>query len=68
MQQNESALERMIRFVVGLGLASLWWPFGVLTGAWAVAFVVVGAILVVTGVVGICPLYRALGISTKPLT
>lgn len=66
MMQNESALDRTIRFLAGLALVSLWWPFAVLTGTWAVVLAVVGALLVATGVIGFCPIYRALGMSTKP--
>lgn len=53
MMTNESTVDRIIRVVI-----------------WVAALVVafaVGAILVLTGAVGFCPLYRVLGISTYPV-
>lgn len=66
MPRNESSLDRTLRIVAGLVLIGLW-PFGVVNGAFAVALVVVGAVLLITGAVGFCPLYRLLGISTCPV-
>jgi len=64
LSPNESPTDRMIRIVVGLGLAAL-----AITGAvtapvlylvWAIA-----AIAVVTGVVGFCPLYALFNVGTR---
>ena len=57
--QNESPLDRLVRVVVGLGAVSLVFvgphtPFGWL-----------GLILVATGALGSCPLYRLFGVSTS---
>ena len=65
MKSNEGTIDRIIRAVVGV--AALVGAFAI--GSGSVAFVlllVVGAILVVTAAVGFCPLYRMLGISTRP--
>ena len=64
---NESPIDRIIRIALGIGLAGL-----ALAGAvtapllfvvWAVA-----AIALVTGIVGFCPLYALLRISTNRAT
>jgi fatty acid desaturase len=61
--RNESNTEMMIRVVGGLVLLALA-AFGVLTGGWAWAAWIVGAIGVVTGAVGFCPAWHVLGIRT----
>ncbi len=58
MSYNTASWDRIVRVLVGLILVSLVFmgpqtPFGWL-----------GLILVVTGVIGFCPVYRLLGIST----
>ena len=58
MNQNEGTVDRVIRVVVGLVLLSLtvigpqtWWGL-------------LGFVPLLTGVVGFCPLYSALGLRT----
>jgi len=60
---NESGLDRIVRLFVAMGFAiAAWamWP-----GAWAMAFVIVAAIAMVTALAGWCPSYTLFGISTK---
>jgi hypothetical protein len=55
---NEGKIDRAVRVVAGLALLSL-----VFVGPqtmWGLA----GLIFVVTGLVGMCPIYRVLGLST----
>lgn len=57
---NEGRLDRGLRVVAGLGILSLTvvgphTPWGL-----------VGAVPLLTGLVGFCPLYRLLGISSCP--
>jgi Inner membrane protein YgaP-like, transmembrane domain len=67
MKANESTIDRIIRAVVGV--AALLGAFAMGSGSIAfVLLVVVGAILLATAAVGFCPLYRVLGISTRPAT
>ncbi len=58
MKRNEGNLDRILRVIVGLALVSLvfWGP--------QTAFGWVGLILIVTGVVGMCPIYSILGVNT----
>ena len=59
---NEGTIDRMLRLGVGALLVAL--GLFAVDGAVAVVLLVVGAIALVTGAVGFCPLYRVLGIST----
>jgi hypothetical protein len=61
---NESNVDRIIRVLLGAVLAGLKFG-GVVTGAWGWVFLVVGIVLVITGLVGWCALYRLFGFSTK---
>lgn len=61
--QNEGALDRALRIVVGLGLGIA--VFTLLAGAWQIVAAVAAAILLLTGVVGFCPLYALLRINTR---
>lgn len=58
MKINEGAFDRMVRVVAGLGILSLAFvgpqtPWGYL-----------GAIPLITGLVGFCPAYALLGVNT----
>ena len=61
---NESTTDRIIRVVAGLILLALS-LFGVVTGGFGTVLIVIGAILLITGVVGFCPLYALLRIRTN---
>ncbi len=64
MKANESNLDRALRAVVGLVLLVLYFA-GTFTGALGIVSLVLGAVLLLTGVVGFCPLYALLKIATK---
>lgn len=63
MKTNVGTIDKVLRIVVGLALLSL---FFVLEGQ-ARWWSLVGLVPLLTGVVGICPLYSLLGISTCPM-
>lgn len=66
MNCNMGALDRIIRIVLALVLGWLYFADRV-TGTWGIVLLVIGIILVLTGLVGYCGLYRLLKISTcKP--
>ena len=56
--RNEHAVDRVIRVIAGVALLSLVWIGPQTPWGW------VGLVPLVTGLVGSCPLYRLLGIST----
>jgi len=61
---NESGVDRIIRVVLGIVLIAL--ALGsVVTGGLGTVLVILGAVLVLTGMVGFCPLYALLKIRTK---
>ncbi len=63
---NEGMADRVLRVIVGVALVALY-VMGTVAGGWGLAALVVGIIALVTGVVGMCPLYMILGISTCPV-
>ena len=61
---NEAPWDRIVRVILGIGLLALAWA-GVVTGGWAVVVLAVGAIALLTGLVGFCPLYALLKVRTN---
>jgi len=61
MTNNEGSIDRVLRVIVGIGLISIVF-FGPQT-AWGW----IGLVPLLTGIVGMCPLYSILGIKTCPL-
>ena len=64
MKMNESGIDRGVRVIVGLLLAGLD-LFGVLSGWVGIVGLVVGVVLVLTGMVGFCPISAALKLHTN---
>jgi hypothetical protein len=62
MKTNESGLDRVIRIVLGIVLFILYFTGVVTLG---IISLVVAAVLVITGVVGFCPLYALLKFRTN---
>jgi len=61
MSSNAGAVDRLGRIVIGLVLLAL-----VFVGP-KTAWGFIGAIPLLTGLVGYCPLYRLVGLSTRPV-
>lgn len=59
MKPNEGSIDRVVRLLLGSFLLSLFF-FGPRT--WLGLF---GIVPLVTGIVGFCPIYRVLGLSTR---
>ena len=66
MVRNEGTVDRVVRVVLGVLLIAAW-AFGWLTGTPAVVLGVLGIVLVGTGAVGFCALYKVFGVSTCPV-
>jgi hypothetical protein len=64
MKANESGIDRIIRAVLGIILLALYFT-GVVSGGLGIVLLVVGAIALLTGLVGFCPLYMLLKIKTN---
>ena len=61
MLTNQSTADRVLRVVLGIVLLSL-----VIVGP-KTSWGLVGLILLVTGAIGFCPIYRLFGITTCPI-
>jgi uncharacterized membrane protein len=64
MKTNESNLDRVIRVIAGIALLVLFFT-NVIGGTLGIVLAVVGGVLILTGVVGFCPLYALLKIRTN---
>jgi len=64
MKTNESSLDRIIRVVFAIVLFALYFT-NTVTGTLGIVFIVLGALALITGVVGFCPLYALLKIRTN---
>jgi len=61
MKTNEGTVDRVIRVIVGLALLST-----VVIGPQSLVGLI-GLIPLLTGLIGFCPLYKIVGLSTCPL-
>jgi hypothetical protein len=64
VKKNESNLDRIIRVIVGIILATLYLT-GTISGTLGIVFLVLGIVLFLTGVVGFCAIYSLLKINTN---
>jgi hypothetical protein len=65
MTRNEGMIDRVLRVAVGLALLA-WFFLDQGQGFWHWAKLI-GVVPLVTGLVGTCPVYSILGISTCPI-
>ena len=63
MKRNMSNIDRIIRTVIALLFAYLYFA-GIVTGAFGIVLLVVGVVFLLTAIVGVCPIYSALKLST----
>ena len=64
MKANEGGIDRVLRIICGLFLLILGIWVVKATG-WMIAFIIIGAMLFATGLIGFCFLYVPLGINTR---
>ena len=64
MKRNMSNIDRLIRAIVAVLLVYLYIG-GLVTGAFGIILVVLGVILLITSVLGFCPIYALLKLSTR---
>lgn len=63
MKRNMSNLDRIIRIILAALFAYLYFG-GIVTGVFGIILVVLAVVFVLTSIVGFCPLYALLKIST----
>ena len=64
MKKNESSIDQVVRTIAGIILIGLG-LFAGIHGAWQIVVFVLGALLLVTGLVGFCPVYSLFKFSTR---
>jgi len=69
VQANERGIDRLIRAATGavmliVAVISFSGPFAVIEGTIALALGIIGAVSLLTGLMGWCPFYAMLGITT----
>lgn len=65
MKLNMGGADRIIRALIAVAIAVLYFT-NVITGTLGIVLLVVGAVFLLTSIVGFCPLYAPFGISTCP--
>lgn len=64
MNMNMGSMDRVIRVLVAVGVAALYFT-GVISGTVAIVLGVLAAVFILTSMVGTCPLYLPFGLSTR---
>jgi len=64
MNKNMSSLDRILRVVAATVFAYLYFS-GAVTGTLGIVLVVLGAVFLLTSLIGFCPLYTPFHFSTK---
>lgn len=66
MRPNEGTADRAVRVIAGFALVAVaFYALGLTAGAvLGIVVAAVGAVLILTGVIGFCPAYRICGLST----
>ena len=65
MKKNMGTTDRIIRLVLAAVFSGLYFG-GIVTGTFGIILVVLGAVFVLTSLVGFCPLYTLVGLNTCP--
>jgi len=64
MKKNMGTVDKVIRILFAVVVVILYFT-NVISGTLAIILLALSAIFVVTSILGVCPLYMPLGISTK---
>ena len=64
MKSNVGTLDRIIRILVGVVLAILYFAH-IISGTLAIILIILAGIFIVTSFIKFCPIYFALGLSSK---
>ncbi len=65
MKQNMGSIDKIIRMLIAVFIAGLWY-YGIIEGLLATVLLIIAGVFILTSFVGVCPLYLPFGISTKP--
>jgi len=64
MKQNMGFIDKAVRILAALGILALYFTH-VLSGTAALVLFIIAGIFIITSFIGYCPIYHALGLSTK---
>ncbi len=64
MKKNVSNMDRIIRVIIAIIFASLYFT-GKVSGTFGIILLVVGIVFLLTSIISFCPLYAMFGLSTK---
>jgi uncharacterized membrane protein YccC len=64
MKKNMGAVDRIIRTIIAIAIGAAYY-LKIISGLTGMVLLVVGGILLVTSILGFCPLYRMLGIPSS---
>ena len=65
MKKNVGSTDKIVRLILAAVFAYLYFS-GTVTGTLGLVLVVLGAVFVLTSLVGFCPIYSMLGLNTCP--
>jgi hypothetical protein len=65
MKTNVGSMDKVIRIVLALIFAGLYFT-GTVTGTMGLVLIILGGVFLVTALVGFCPLYVLMGLNTCP--
>ena len=65
MKLNMGGADRILRALIAVAIAVLYFT-NVITGTLGIVLLVVGAVFLLTSIVGFCPLYAIFGVRTCP--
>jgi hypothetical protein len=63
MKNNVGSADRIIRIILAIVMAALYFT-GTVTGTFGIVLVVLAGVFVLTSLIGFCPIYAILGIKT----
>jgi len=64
MKQNMGTIDRAMRVAVAIIIAILYF-MQIISGTLAIVLLALGAVFILTSIIGFCPLYLPINISTK---
>jgi Protein of unknown function (DUF2892) len=64
MEKNVSGVDKVVRILAAVVVLVLYFT-SVISGTLAIILLILAGILVLTSVIGFCPLYRLIGLSTR---
>ena len=65
MKKNMGSADKIIRIIIAIVIAILFYT-NVISGTLGIVLLVLAGVFVLTSLIGFCPLYALLGISTCP--